>query len=137
MSSIDELSKIVLDNIKLPSENPCQLIPFLRKIKQAYGDPIALVHDMGAAILQAVEEVFPTIPDSICHFHFLKDIGNDLFGHEYSTIRRHLKTHRIRSQLLKTVKGLNTAIEDDTGTRQCLHRYLESHRSARHPVSPL
>jgi len=105
MSSIDELSKIVLANIKLPSENACQLIPFLRKIKQAYGDPIALVHDIGAAILQAVEEVFPTTPDYICHFHFLKDIGKDLSDHEYSSIRRHLKTHRIRSQLLKTAES--------------------------------
>jgi len=136
MSSLDGLSKIVLDNIKLPSENACQLIPFLRKIKHAYGDPIALVHDMGAAILHAVEEVFPAIPDYICHFHFLKDIGKDMFGHDYSTIRRHLKTHRIRSQLLKTAKGLNNAIEDDTDTRQCLHRYLES-KKLHEPETPL
>ena len=136
MSSIDGLSKIVLDNIKIPSENACQLIPFLRKIKYAYGDPIALVHDMGAAILHAVEEVFPTIPDYICHFHFLKDIGKDLFGHDYSTIRRHLKTHRIRSGLRKTAKGLNQAIEDDTDTRQCLQRYLES-KQLHEPQTPL
>jgi len=128
MTSIDGLSEIVLDNLKIPSENACQLIPFLRKIKQAYGEPIALVHDMGAAILQAVAEVFPSVPDYICHFHFLKDIGKDLFGHDYSTIRRHLKTHRIRSQLRKTAKGLDKAIENDTDTRQCLHCYLESNR---------
>lgn len=136
MSSIDGLSKIVLDNIKIPSENACQLIPFLRNIQQAYGNPIALVHDMGAAILHAVEEVFPTIPDYICHFHFLKDIGKDLFGHDYSTIRRHLKTNRIRSQLRKTAKGLNQAIEDDTDTRQCLQRYLES-KHLHEPQTPL
>jgi hypothetical protein len=59
MSTIDGLSKIVLDNLKIPSENACQLIPFLRKIQQTYGDPIALVHDMGAAILHAVEDGLP------------------------------------------------------------------------------
>ena len=136
MSTIDGLSKIVLDNLKIPSENACQLIPFLRKIQQTYGDPIALVHDMGAAILHAVEEVFPAVPDYICHFHFLKDIGKDLFGHDYSTIRRHLKTHRIRSQLRKTAKGLNEAIEVDADTRQCLHRYLET-KQLREPETPL
>ena len=47
MSTIDGLSKIVLDNIKIPSENAAQLIPFLRTIKRAYGEPIAMVHDMG------------------------------------------------------------------------------------------
>ena len=51
MTSIDELSKIVLGNIKLPSENAAQLIPFLRTIKQAYGEPIAMVHDMCSATI--------------------------------------------------------------------------------------
>ena len=136
MSSIDGLSRIVLDNIKIPSENACQLIPFLRKIQQAYGDPIALVHDMGAAILHAVEEVFPSVPDYICHFHFLKDIGKDLFGHDYATIRRHLSTHRIRSQLRKTANGLKRAIEDDAGIRQSLHHYLKS-KQLHEPQTPL
>ena len=45
MSTIDGLSKIVMDNIKIPTENAQQLIPFLRNIQQVYGDPIALVHD--------------------------------------------------------------------------------------------
>ena len=126
MSSMDELSKIVLSNIKIPTENAHQLIPFLRQIKQAYGNPIALVHDMGVAILSAVKEVFPGIPDYICHFHFLKDIGKDLFGHDYSTIRRHLKTHRIRSYLRKAAKGLKKAIDSDPNSLQCLHRYLDS-----------
>jgi hypothetical protein len=136
MSSIDGLSRLVLDNIKIPSENACQLIPFLRKIQQAYGDPIALVHDMGAAILHAIEEVFPSVPDYICHFHFLKDIGKDLVGHDYATIRRHLKTHRIRSQLRKTANGLKKAIEDDAGTRQGLHHYLKS-KQLHEPQTPL
>jgi len=136
MSTIDGRSKIVLDNIKIPTENACQLIPFLRKIQQAYGDPIALVHDMGSAILHAVETVFPAVPDYICHFHFLKDIGNDLFGHDYSTIRRHLRTHRIRSQLQKMAKGINKAIEEDAQTRLCLHRYLES-KQLHEPKTPL
>jgi hypothetical protein len=36
MSTIDTLSKIVLDNIKIPTENARQLIPFLRGIQHAY-----------------------------------------------------------------------------------------------------
>ena len=136
MSTIDALSKIVLDNIKIPTENASQLIPFLRKIQQAYGDPIALVHDMGAAILKAVEEVFPSVPDYICHFHFLKDIGKDLLEHDYSTIRRHLKAYRIRSQLRKTAKGIKQAIKDDSDAQQCLNHYLES-KQLDEPDTPL
>jgi hypothetical protein len=133
---MDGLSKIVLNNVKIPTENACQLIPFLHQIKQDYGNPIALVHDMGVAILNAVKEVFPGLPDYICHFHFLKDIGKDLFGHDYSTIRRHLKTHRIRSDLRKTAKGLKKAIDSNPDSLQCLHRYLES-KTLLEPQTPL
>jgi len=126
MTSIDELSKIVLGNVKLPSENAAQLIPYLRTIKQAYGEPIAMVHDTGSAILNAVKNVFPKIPDYICHFHFLKDIGKDLFGHDYTTIRRHLKTHAIRGHLRKTAKRLKKTIDADPEKQHCLHSYLES-----------
>ncbi len=136
MSTMDELSKIVLSNIKIPTENACQLIPFLRQIKQSYGSPIALVHDMGVAILNAVKEVFTGIPDYICHFHFLKDIGKDLLGQDYPTIRRHLKTHRIRSDLRKIAKGLKQAIDANPDARQCLHRYLES-KTLLEPQTPL
>ena len=126
MSSIDELSKIVLGNIKIPSENADQIIPFLSQIKQAYGNPIALVHDMGSAILNAIKEVFPEIPDFICHFHFLKDIGKDLFGQDYATIRRHLKSYGIRRHLRNTAKKLKKAIEQHTEALSCFHSYLKS-----------
>jgi len=133
---MDGLSKIVLSNIKIPTENASQLIPFLRRIKQSYGAPIALVHDMGVAILNAVTEVFPGLADYICHFHFLKDIGKDLFGDDYSTIRRHLKTHRIRSDLRKIAKVLKKAIDGNPDSLQCLHRYLES-KTLLEPQTPL
>jgi hypothetical protein len=136
MTSMDGLSKIVLSTIKIPTENASQLIPFLRQIKQSYGAPMALVHDMGVAILNALKEVFPGIPDYICHFHFLKDIGNDLFGQDYHTIRRHLKTHRIRSDLRKIAKGLKKAIDANPDARQCLHRYLQS-KTLLEPQTPL
>ena len=56
MSALDEIAQIVLDNIKIPSEKADKIIPFLRRIKQSYGIPLALVHDMGTGILSAVKE---------------------------------------------------------------------------------
>ena len=49
-TGLDGLAEIVLDNIKLPSEKAELLIPFFRQIREQYGDPIALVHDMGKGI---------------------------------------------------------------------------------------
>jgi hypothetical protein len=98
-TGMDSIAQIVLDNIKIPSEKAEFIIPFLQKIQKQYGDPVALVHDMGKGILSAVSTVFKDIPDFICHFHFLRDIGKDLFETDYNKIRTRLKKHRIRSVL--------------------------------------
>ena len=112
-TGIDGIANIVLDNIKLPSEKAELIIPFLRRIQRQYGQPIALVHDMGQGILSAVKTVFKGIPDFICHFHFLRDIGKDLFEKDYSKIRTRLKKHKIRGVLRQKAKALEKIINDD------------------------
>ena len=112
-TGIDGIANIVLDNIKLPSEKAELIIPFLRRIKRQYGEPIALVHDMGQGILSAVKTVFNGIPDFICHFHFLRDIGKDLFEKDYSKIRTRFKKHKIRGVLRQKAKALEKIINDD------------------------
>jgi len=113
MSGLDSITKIVLGNIKLPSENAGQIIPFLRQTEKLFGPPIATVHDMGAGIQNAVNEVFPNKPDFICHFHFLRDTGNDLFGAEYNVIRTRLKKHKITSKLRYRARALKKIIDDN------------------------
>ena len=111
MSSIDSLSEIVLGNVKLPAEDEQHIVPFLRRIKEAYGIPLALVHDMGKGILKAVATIFPEVPDFICHFHFLRDIGKDFLGTEYDTIRKRLSKHGIRAKLRYRAKQLKADLD--------------------------
>ena len=106
-SGLDGIAELVLDNVKLPSEKADLLIPFLHRIKEQYGDPVALVHDMGKGIVVAVEEVFPGKPDFICHFHFLKDIGKDLLEDDYQRIRNRLRKLKIRTLLRQKAKTLH------------------------------
>jgi len=113
-SGLDGISELVLSNIKIPSEKKELLIPFFERLRKQYGDPVALVHDMGKGILAAVEEVFPGIPDFICHFHFLRDIGKDLFGKEYKVIFNRLRKHGIRTALRRRLKALEKKIADDS-----------------------
>jgi hypothetical protein len=109
-SGLDGMTEIVLDNVKLPSEKAELLIPFLRRIKQQYGEPLALVHDMGKGILLAVGEVFPWKPDFICHFHFLRDIGKDLLEEPYQRIRSRIQKLNTRSLLRQKAKALQKAM---------------------------
>ena len=99
MTGIDSLSKIVLANMKLPSEHTDHITPFLRKLKADHGAPLACVHDMGLGILKAVAEVFPGVLDFICHFHFLRDIGKDYLNSSYDRLRKRLRHHTTSSRL--------------------------------------
>ena len=100
------------------------IIPFLRKIQNQYGDPVALVLDMGRGILCAFKTVFKDTPDFICHFQFLRDIGKDLLEPEYHKIRTQLKKHKIRSVLRRKAKALEKYIEqDELIVTQWLHEF--------------
>ena len=120
MSSIDSLSDIVLGNVKLPAEDAEHIVPFLERIKDAYGTPLALVHDMGAGILKAVATVFPNVPDFICHFHFLRDIGKDFLGDEYDIIRKQLSQHGVSAKLRYRAKQLKADIDRNPELIQAL-----------------
>ncbi len=110
---LDGISELVLDSIKIPSEKKDTLIPFFRSIKEKYGLPLALVHDMGKGIIAAVEEVFPDTADFICHFHFLRDIGKDLLLDDYTALQKRLRKLKARPLLRQRAKYLEQKINPD------------------------
>lgn len=110
---LDGISELVLDSIKIPSEKKDTLIPFFHGIKEKYGEPIALVHDMGKGIIAAVEVVFPGVADFICHFHFLRDIGKDLLLEDYTALQKRLRKLKVRPLLRQRAKYLEQKIAPD------------------------
>lgn len=113
-AGLDELSGVVLESVKMPSEHADTLIPFLTGIRDRYGVPLGLVHDMGRGILAAVADVFPGVADYICHFHFLRDIGKDLLEKEYNDLRNGLKKHRVRVLLRQKLKAAGQKSDGNT-----------------------
>ena len=102
--AIDEQEKLVLGSIKAPSESTESVSRLLRRVKCDYGDPIALIHDMGKANLAAAQDVFPDVADHVCHFHFLRDLGKDLFGYEEERMRSILQGNGIKGRLRSNVQ---------------------------------
>ncbi len=122
---LDGISELVLDTIKIPSEKKELLVPFFQRIKKQYGEPVALVHDMGRGIVAAVEEVFPTVEDFICHFHFLRDIGKDLLLDEYTALQKRLQKFKVRSLLRQRAKYLEQKIDPDPRNLDIIMTSLE------------
>ena len=113
MSTIDEISNIVLDNEKMPTENTKEIIQFFERIKNAYGDPLALISDMSSKIINAVKTVFPVTLHFICHFHFLRDIGKDLFDYENITLRRGIINFRLKGKIRSAANEVKSIILND------------------------
>ncbi len=134
MSSLDCLSQIVLGSVKVPSEKAEQIIPFLKEIKARYGVPLAAVHDMGAGILAAIKEVLPGIPDFICHFHFLRDVGKDLLGEDYDAIRQRLRKHGLTQKLLYQARRCKTRLEQKP---ELIQSFCQSVQGGRLPSAQL
>ena len=111
--AVDEMEKLVLGSIKAASESTESVSSLLRQVKCDYGDPLATVHDLGKANLSAVQIVFPGIADYICHFHFLRDIGKDLFGDEDARIRSILQGCGVKGRLKAFAKKLREYVNLD------------------------
>ena len=127
-SALDSISNIVLENIKLPSEKKELLVPFFSQLKELYGSPLALVHDMGKGIMGAIEEVFPNVADFICHYHFLRDIGKDLLLEDYQFIMKSLRSHNIRTILKNKAKYLEKKINDNSEIISKFQESLENNK---------
>jgi len=123
---LDGISQWVLDSIKIPSEKKELLVPFFRRIEQHYGTPLALVNDMGAGILAAIAEVFPGVPDFICHFHFLRDIGKDLLLQDYQGLTQGLRGHNVRPLLRQKAKYFERKVTESSQTLTELKISVES-----------
>jgi len=113
MTGLDSVSNIVLGSVKLPSEKSEKIIPFLCDLIGLFGEPLAVVHDMGAGIIKAVATVLPDTADFICHFHFLRDIGKDLFEGPYGIIRNRLKRYGISAKLQRRTCAFKAIIDEN------------------------
>lgn len=126
MTGLDSLSKIVLANVKVPSEHAEYIAPFLRKIDNTYGSTLACVHDMGTGICKAVAEVFPDQRDFICHFHFLRDLGKDFLEPAYQELRNRLRKHATSSRLRALVRETRQRLSEQSSESALLAQAIRT-----------
>lgn len=128
ISGVDGISDIVLGNAKIKSENSDYIIPFLEEIRDLFGEPLAVVQDMGKGIMKAVRTVFLGISILICHFHFLRDIGKDLLEESYDVIRKRLRHFGFLTKLRKIAKELKVEFEGNQEAIDTFHQAMLSHQ---------
>ncbi|MCP4143051.1 MAG: hypothetical protein GY755_22635 [Chloroflexi bacterium] len=102
---IDGFRGWVLYAGKIESESEERLKPFVEKTIELFGDPIAIMRDLGPPGKNAVAFLRQRdVPDLVCHYHFLGAVGAKLFDGPYAILRNLLRENNVRADLRQTLK---------------------------------
>jgi hypothetical protein len=84
---------------KMASEDASQIADLLRRCVQDFGTPLALVRDLSPQIEAARNEVLAAVPDRICHYHFLENVGTKLCEKPHARLTACLRRSKIQPAL--------------------------------------
>ena len=100
----------VLHAVRVGSENAREMRPAVERTLAAFGDPLAVMRDLGPAGGRAIAGCRQRgIPDLLCHFHFLAAVGHKLLDGYYSLLRSQISRSKVRSQLQDLLRKARSA----------------------------
>ncbi len=106
---------------RIETEREELLTPVLEEIIQLFGPPLAIVRDMSKACKAAAESWREKgVPNFICHFHFVQDVGRDLLQ----------KLHKRLKQILRSSGALALLKSLERSARQATRENPEQERFA-------
>lgn len=110
----------VLGSWKIPTERADAILPRLRQVAGSFGNPCAIMRDLGRAMIEASgdfrKERRLKIPVLGCHFHFLRDIGKDLLEPAHDQLRGLFRRFKLRGALRALVRDLGRQFDTETQT---------------------
>lgn len=134
----------VLGAWKIPTERADAILPHLREVVALFGAPRAVMRDLGKAMIPAVRELVGVLQkdDDVrvivlsCHFHFLRDVGNDLLDPAHAKLRALFRSFKVRPRLRALARDLGRelgnelqqgrdALKDWRDDEEALHRVPE------------
>ncbi len=95
----DSISGIRLFSTRVVFEKADYIEPILKDIRDLYGHPLAVMRDMGKGVAKGVDNVFEGAVVIICHFHFLRALGDRLFKYYYQDFRKNVDKTGVKGKL--------------------------------------
>jgi hypothetical protein len=90
---------ILLGSWKMATENQALIAPCLMEAVQCFGKPGRVLHDLSVTQIAARNEVLGDVPDGVCHFHFARDVGEDLLRRPHKELGERLRTLKLQMRL--------------------------------------
>ena len=111
----------VLHAVRIGAENERELRPAVERTVAAFGDPVAIMRDLGQAGAKAVAGCRRRgVPDLLCQYHFLAAVGHRLLDGGYALLRSQISRSKVRSRL----RALLRAARSDESLRPDLPALL-------------
>ncbi len=119
----------VLGSWKIPTERADAVLPRLHKVADQFGDPCAIMRDLGRAMIEAsrtfVQERSLDVPILGCHFHFARDVGKDLLSESHDLLRGAFRRFKVVSGLCALTRELGRQLGTEIGAARLeLERWL-------------
>jgi hypothetical protein len=115
---------LVLGSWKIATENADEMIPCLKQASELFGLPQEVLHDLSDAMDAACRQAFDGIKHRVCHFHFVRDVGQDLLDKPQSALRELVRQLQLQSRLKEQRNGqtdwLRKHVEDAGALAQML-----------------
>lgn len=112
---MDGFRRWVLVTGKIPSEGEEYLRPLVEKTVSLFGDPVSTMRDLmkaGPNVVGSIRERGK--PDLLCHYHFLRAVGINLFDALYTVIQGLLKHSKVRSDSRELLRELRRYRKSDS-----------------------
>ena len=99
---------------KISTERADAVLPKLRAVVARFGEPCAVMRDLGKAVTEAARDLVAgfarKIPMLGCHLHFLKDIGKDLLGAAHDELRELFRRFAVQPRLRTLARDLGRSL---------------------------
>ena len=95
-----------LAGAKMSGEDVQQIAGLLRRCAESFGAPLGVVRDLSPQIQAAAEAALPGVPDLICHYHFLENVGSRLCEKPHAKLTAGLRRLKIQAALRSLRKDL-------------------------------
>lgn len=94
--------------VRTESREEC--VRFLKGLKARYPAPLGILRDMGEGLAQAAREVYPGVPQWVCHEHLLEAVHRHCFEKTHPEVDSLLRSLGIRARLREVSEEVRAAL---------------------------
>jgi hypothetical protein len=108
-------SAILLGCWKIPTENTEDIAPCLTQTAHDYGRPDRILHDLSSVMSRACNAALAGVPHDVCHFHFARDVGDDLLTKPQNALSARLRSLKLQVRMREQRKTQTEWLREHAG----------------------